>query len=161
MSDKATAVIGGCLCGLIRYEAEVFLDEAYFCHCRMCQKTSGAPAEIAVLVKPGTLRFTGSEPKFYRSSPFAERGFCPNCGARIIYRPVAPEHVAYTNVAVGCLDHPEHVVPVRHICVDTQQPWYKFEDGLPRLRSEEIPVLVALWAKAKERGHKSPFDRLS
>jgi adenylate cyclase len=157
MSDTTTIVTGGCLCGAVRYEAEVYLDEAYFCHCRMCQKSSGAPAEIAVLVKPGTLRFTGKEPKFYRSSPFAERGFCRDCGARIIYRPIAPEHAAYTNLAVGCLDHPEQVVPARHICVDTQQPWYKFQDGLPRVRSSEIPELVELWASAGRKGADAPL----
>jgi hypothetical protein len=149
MSDAATRVTGGCLCGFVRYEAEVYLGDAYYCHCRMCQRTSGAPAEIAVYVKPGTLRFTTEQPKFFRSSPFAERGFCPQCGARLIYRPLSTEYAAYTNLAVGCLDHPEKVVPTRHICVDTQQPWYKFADGLPRVRSDEIPELVAMWAAAE------------
>ena len=54
MTEAATKVTGGCLCGTVRYEAEVYLQSGWFCHCRMCQKTSGAPAEIAVPVKPGT-----------------------------------------------------------------------------------------------------------
>jgi adenylate cyclase len=149
MQGKATMVTGGCLCGAVRYEAEVYLQDAYYCHCRMCQRTSGAPAEIAVFVKPGTLRFSRAEPKFFQSSSWAERGFCSQCGARIVYRPRASEQAEYTNLAVGCLDHPEDVVPIRHMCVDTQQPWYRFDDGLPRLRSDEIPELVALWAAAK------------
>ena len=150
MEWEATRSTGGCLCGLVRYEAEVYLRDAYYCHCRMCQRSSGAPAEIAVYVKPGTLRFTKEEPKFFRSSPFAERGFCPRCGSRLIYRMLAPEMAEFTNMSVGSLDHPENVVPARHICVDTQQPWYKFDDSLPRVRSDEMPELAALWASAEQ-----------
>jgi hypothetical protein len=153
MSQDATKVTGGCLCGTVRYEAEVYLHGGYFCHCRNCQRTSGAPAEIAVQVRPGTLRFMATEPKFYRSSAFAERGFCPNCGARIIFRPISEKFAEYTNLAVGCLDHPEDVVPVKHIFVETQLPWYRFDDGLERVRSDEMPEFKALLASAeRERG---------
>ena len=112
-----TKVTGGCLCGTVKYDAEGYLGSGYYCHCRMCQRTSGAPAEIAVPVKPGMLRFTASEPKFYRSSAFAEREFCPQCGARIIYRPISAKFAEYTNLAVGCLDHPENVVPAGESCL--------------------------------------------
>jgi hypothetical protein len=141
MSD-ATQVAGGCLCGAIRYEAEVYLDRAYYCHCRMCQKSTGSPAEIAVFVKPGTLRFTNEEPKYYHSSAFAQRGFCPHCGSRLIW--VCPKRPEWTNLAVGCLDHPENVMPSEHIYVETQLPWYKIDDGLPRKRSDELPKLDAV-----------------
>jgi hypothetical protein len=146
MTEAATKVTGGCLCGTVRYEAEVYLQSGWFCHCRMCQKTSGAPAEIAVPVKPGTLRFTATQPKFYRSSSFAERGFCPQCGARIIYRPISEKFAEYTNLAVGCLDHPEDVIPAKHIFVETQLPWYRYQDGLERVRSDEMPEFAALQA---------------
>src|SRR5262245_25678266 len=40
---KKVPVTGGCLCGEIRYKVtEPSLDNNY-CHCRMCQKFSGAP----------------------------------------------------------------------------------------------------------------------
>ena len=47
MGDWAQPVTGGCLCGAVRYEAEVFLQSAYYCHCKSCQKSSGQPAEMA------------------------------------------------------------------------------------------------------------------
>ena len=101
MDQEATRITGGCLCGTVRYEAEVYLRSGYYCHCRTCQRTSGAPAEIAVPVKPGTLRFTAAQPKFYRSSAFAERGFCPQCGARLIYRPISEKFAEYTQSSCG------------------------------------------------------------
>lgn len=145
MERSAEAVVGGCFCGKVRYEARAFLREAYYCHCRMCQRSNGAPAEIAVLVEPGTLQFTRGYPKFFQSSPFGERGFCENCGSRLIWRGVDGAHPEWTNLAVGCLDNPDAIVPTSHQCVESQLSWYRFDDGLPRLRSDEIKELVAAW----------------
>lgn len=145
MSD-AGPVTGGCLCGAIRYEAEAYLEKANYCHCRMCQRSSGAPAEVAVPVKPGTLRFTKDEPKYFQSSHFVERGFCPQCGSRLVWRSIErPDEVS---LEVGCLDHPENVSPSEHTCVESQLPWYRIAEALPHTRSEDDPDLVAAWAKA-------------
>ncbi len=143
MEDEADKVTGGCLCGAVRYEAEVYLKTAHYCHCRMRQRSSGAPAEIGVTVKPGSLVFTKDEPKYYQSSPFGRRGFCPHCGSRLIWD--APSRPEWTNLCIGTLDHPEDVVPSQHICVDSQLPWYQLDDGLPRSRSDEDPELKAAW----------------
>ena len=148
MEDEAYKVTGGCLCGAVRYEAEAYLKQAHYCHCRMCQRSSGAPADIAVTVKPGSLVFTGEEPKYYKSSPFGRRGFCPHCGSRLVW--MAPERPEWTNINVGTLDHPENVVPSQHICVDSQLPWYRLDDGLPQTRSDEDPDLAAAWAEAPD-----------
>ena len=37
----AEQMSGGCACGRVRYTAEVRDDEAYLCHCRMCQRATG------------------------------------------------------------------------------------------------------------------------
>ncbi len=60
LQGKAEKVTGGCFCGAVRYEAEVHLDDAYYCHCRTCQQTSGAPAEVGVLVKPESIDDLGA-----------------------------------------------------------------------------------------------------
>ena len=39
MTERMT---GGCQCGRVRYAAEIDSDEAYLCHCRMCQRATGA-----------------------------------------------------------------------------------------------------------------------
>ena len=144
MTEKYHPVRGGYLCGAVRYEAEVNLHEAYYCHCRTCQKLSGSPAAIGVLVKSGTLSFAKEEPKFFQSSPFGRTGFCQHCGSQLIW--MSPDNEEWTNVVVGSLDHPEHVVPSEHICVESQLPWYKLNDDLPRKRSEDDPELLETWA---------------
>jgi len=147
MGDKSEKVTGGCLCGAVRYEVEAYLHNAFYCHCRICQKASGAPVQMGVSIRPESLRYTSGEPKYYQSSPFGERGFCPNCGSQLIWRPrSAGEHPEWTNMNVGCLDHPEHFVPASHEGVESQLPWFNIDDDLPRNRSEDDPELVAAWA---------------
>jgi hypothetical protein len=152
LEGKAEKVTGGCFCGAVRYEAEVYLHDAYYCHCRICQKVSGVPAEVGVIVKPGSLRLTRGEPKYYQTSHFAERGFCSDCGSRLFWRPVSPEAPdEWINLPVGTLDYPEKAVPASHMCVESQLPWYKIDDGLPRTRTEDDPELAALWLAQDQR----------
>ena len=72
---KAEKVTGGCLCGAVRYVAEAFLEITYYCHCRSCQLSSGLPADIGVLIKTGTLTYTGNEPTYYNAPDSGQRGF--------------------------------------------------------------------------------------
>jgi len=145
MANNYEPVTGGCFCGAVRYEAEANLHEAYYCHCRSCQKLSGSPAVVAVLVKPGTLNFTQEEPKYFQTSPFAKEGFCPHCGSRLAY--ISPEHEDWNGISAGSLDHPERAMPCEHICVESQMPWYKLDDNLPRSRAEDYPELPEAWSK--------------
>jgi Uncharacterized conserved protein len=85
--DKAVPVTGGCLCGAVRFAGQAFMRSAYYCHCTICQKTSGEPFEIGVLIKAGTLRFTKGAPTYYQSSSFGKRGFCAVCGSRLLSGP--------------------------------------------------------------------------
>jgi len=39
------------------------------------------------------------------------------------------------------------VVPSKHDCVESQLPWHKFADDLPRNRSDDDPELMKMWAK--------------
>ena len=144
MSDKFVPVTGGCLCEAVRYEADVNLCEAFYCHCKTCQKTSGAPAEVGVMVKPGTLNFTKEDPKYFQSSPIGRRGFCKHCGSRLTW--ISPDRADWTVIWAGSLDHPERVVPTEHLSVESQLPWYEIADNLPRNRTEDDAELTEAWA---------------
>jgi hypothetical protein len=132
MGSVVEKVTGGCLCGRIRYEAEVFLKNGYICHCTICQKSTGQPAEITVLIKPGTLRYLQGEPKYYPSSLFGKRGFCPDCGSRLVWQAIDPEDDWSTNLTVGSLDNPSEARVTCHMYADTQLPWYRVMEELPK-----------------------------
>lgn len=144
MEHQAKHVTGGCLCGSIRYEAEVFLQNGYICHCTICQRSTGQPAEITVLIKAGTLKYLKKEPKYYVSSNDGKRGFCADCGSRIVWQALAPEDDWLTNVTVGSLDRPAEARVTRHIYADTRLPWYHVCEELPKLTEDDAELLIEL-----------------
>lgn len=143
--DEDVAVTGGCLCKAVRYEARAYLRMAYYCHCTICQKTTGAPFEIGVLLKQGTLRFTKGRPSYFRSSSFGKRGFCQICGSRLLWAAIDETDDWQTNVAACSLDNPGDVRPSCHTYTDTKLSWLEIADGLPRHSEAEMDAVIAGW----------------
>lgn len=148
MTSETSRVSGGCLCGRIRYDADVFLHDGYICHCTVCQKCTGQPAEITVLIKPGTLRYRGEEPKYFQTSAGGKRGFCAECGSRIVWQAIAPEDDWLTNLCVGSLDNPADARIACHIFADTRLPWYDPCDDLPKFTEADEDAMMAFFRKA-------------
>ena len=133
MNDEVK-ITGGCLCGLVRYESTEQPHKIGYCHCRTCQRASGAPVAVGVYFHGDTFRFVQGKPKYYQSSAIVERGFCENCGSRLIYRILGSDSIS---VEVGSLDHPEIAPPAYHIGIESQIPWFEIDDDLPRKRIDE------------------------
>ena len=148
MSRKTTiSITGGCLCGEVRYQISEPAMETLYCHCRMCQRFSGAQMYAGTTFPSGALRFIQGEPKYYRSSPIGERGFCANCGSSLIYRPSMRKWSDWIEICTASLDNPEDFPPTYHLGVESQMPWLNIHDDLPRIRCDEAPDLVEAWAR--------------
>jgi hypothetical protein len=143
MKTPSTKVTGGCLCRRVRYEAEVFLQDGYICHCTICQKSTGQPAEITVLIKPGTLRYLKDMPRYFVTSESGKRGFCEVCGSRIVWQATDPQEDWTTNLCVGSLDAPELARVTCHIYADTQLSWYDPCDDLPKFTANDESAMMA------------------
>jgi hypothetical protein len=152
MTDRPTAVTGGCLCGEIRYTAQAFLHSGYVCHCRICQRSTGQPAEISVPVRRGTLVFVQGSPRYYVSSQLGRRAFCGTCGSRLAWQALDPANDWMSSVEVGSLDDPATVRLECHIFVETQLPWYELRDTLPRYTEAELEPLIEKWREARGGG---------
>ena len=139
---------GGCLCGAVRYEASEAPQSAGYCHCGMCQRSSGSVVTASATFPKAAFHFTRGEPKFYKSSKIAERGFCANCGSRLVYRPF---HADWIRVEMGSLDNPEDVPPTEHYGIESQVLWLTIDDGLPRKRTEDYPRFQELVTAAEKR----------
>lgn len=142
MIADTTRVSGGCLCRRIRYEAEVYLSDGYICHCTICQKSTGQPAEITVLIRAGTLHYLGECPKYFQTSPGGKRGFCPDCGSRIVWQAISLEDDWMTNVCVGSLDDPSSARITCHIYADTQLPWFRLCEELPKFTEADEQAMM-------------------
>ncbi len=125
--------IGGCLCGQLRYEARDPIDAGY-CHCRLCQRSSGAPVLAWASFPTASFCFTKGEPATYPSSARGRREFCTSCGTQIAFRGTpAPSRV---DVNIASLDDPASIEPEYHIWVGSRVPWLQIDDDLPRYTDE-------------------------
>lgn len=143
MTNPAT---GGCQCGAIRYAVTLTSDEAYWCHCRMCQRASGGPAAALLSVPRANVEWTTREPDRFASSPIAQRGFCADCGTPLTFE--YNEGSSRMDLTVGSLDEPSRVRLTSHFGTEGWVPHWIAEDGLPRHPTDDNAAIVARWKKA-------------
>ena len=129
---------GGCLCGSIRYRSLSAPVRGVICHCGMCRRHSGAPALAFVHFPLESFSWLDREPARYRSSKFAERGFCVECGSTITMHEEVLE--SRVQIAVGSLDQAALVQPDDHVWTEFQLPWFDIKDTLPRFARNSASV---------------------
>jgi hypothetical protein len=135
---------GGCMCGKIRYTAEIENDDAYLCHCRMCQRASGNVSLAMKNAKKANVRWE-REPDYYQSSPIARRGFCSSCGSSLTFEFPDSEIM---DLIVGTFDDPSRFRPKHHFGVESMNRAWLNTEGLPEKRSDQHQPLVERWIKA-------------
>lgn len=134
-------ITGGCQCGAVRYAIDAPLEKIHLCHCRMCQRATGN-AFAALAGTPKTaLRWTRGAPRLYASSSLAVRGFCADCGTPLSF---AYHEAARLYVTLGSLDDPAAAVPAVHYGIESQLPWLRLADGLPREPTANDPRLKTM-----------------
>ena len=65
-------VMGGCLCGSVRYEASPRADTAYYCHCRDCQIGSASAFHVAIFSGQAEFRLISGELSTYSKKQIAD-----------------------------------------------------------------------------------------
>ncbi|HZD53344.1 MAG TPA: GFA family protein [Woeseiaceae bacterium] len=126
----AETIQGGCHCGALRYRVIQRPIDTGYCHCHICQLTTGAPVLAWLHVPTAGFELTKGTPKVYRSSSWGERWFCSGCGTQLLYRD--SEGPTTVDINVGSLDRPEIARPARHIFTASRIPWFDTADDLPR-----------------------------
>lgn len=136
---------GGCQCGRVRYTARLESDDAYWCHCKMCQKATGGTAAAFVQVPRAAVAWA-QECDWYQSSPIARRGFCAVCGTPIAFDFVDPgEEIDLT---VGSFDDPSAFRPILHAGAESiHEAWLDTRD-LPRHYSASTASVADRWRAA-------------
>jgi len=109
---------GGCQCGAVRFHIEGALEKPSICHCRMCQKATGAFYAPLVSVREAKLAWTRGAPKRFQSSNHVKRGFCDNCGTPLTFE--APDGIA---LMIGAFDQPEELAPVVQWGIEEKLPY--------------------------------------
>lgn len=130
MNARPITAEGGCLCGAVRYRVESPLSDVAYCHCRICQRSSGAPALPWASVPADRFGYIRGAPALYRSSANGIREFCATCGTPLVFRKSADApHVDFTTVS---LDDPAALPPTYHIWRMSRIGWFETSDTFPR-----------------------------
>jgi hypothetical protein len=139
---------GGCACGRIRFAARIDSNDAYLCHCRMCQRATGSISIAFVNVKQVDVEWD-HEPDWYESSAIAKRPYCRECGTSLGFQ--FREGSENMDLAVAAFDDPSRFQPRHHFGAESMhRAWINTED-LPEHRSDDYEPLVDRWLKATGR----------
>ncbi len=121
---------GGCLCGNIRYVIDAEPVDAGFCHCSLCQRSSGAPAVAWMTLPYSGFSYTEGKVATYPSSEHHQREFCPRCGTQLAFR--AQSDPQFIDITLCSLDDNRAMEPGYHIWCASKVPWLHINDDLPR-----------------------------
>jgi len=141
----AEQMTGGCACGRIRYTATVEPEEAYLCHCRMCQRSAGAISLALVNVMLADLAWQ-HEPDWYDSSPIAQRPYCRECGTSLGFK--FKQGSDKMDLTVASFDDPSPFRPRHHFGAESIQRAWLNTEGLLEMRTGDYDKLVQKWVDA-------------
>lgn len=127
-------VTGQCLCGAVKFTAEIARREVDACHCGMCRRWSAGP--YIGIGHDGPVTFEGAGCiGLYKSSDWAERGFCKVCGSSLFYHLLGTDHYSFS---AGALDDQSGLALTAQIFIDEKPAYYDFANDTPKLTGAEV-----------------------
>jgi hypothetical protein len=125
---------GGCVCGDVRYRYDAEPLATVACHCRDCQKLTGATNLLTIYAEASAFHRESGDVASYRkrgdSGREADYVRCARCGTRLWHQPLASTQ--WVMIAAGTLDDPSWVVPAAHIWVSRAAPSACLPEGVAR-----------------------------
>ena len=125
---------GGCDCGAVRYRMESAPLFVHCCHCRWCQRESGASFALNAMIEADRVVHLGQDPELVHTPSESGRGQliarCPICKVAVWsnYSGAGP---LVRFVRVGTLDDPDLLRPDIHIFTRSKQAWVVLPDDVP------------------------------
>jgi hypothetical protein len=125
---------GGCDCRFVRYRMATAPLFVHCCHCRWCQRETGASFALNALIESDRVAALGAEPEFVDTPSNSGRGQliarCPKCRIAV-WSHYAGAGPPLKFVRVGTLDDPDQLPPDIHIFTQSKQPWVVIPPGVP------------------------------
>jgi hypothetical protein len=125
-------MLGGCLCGAVRYEIS---EDAIFsgkCYCEDCRKTSGTGHSSVVAVPEAGFSISGALTEYKKnggSGQLMTRRFCPTCGSRVTAS--ADVMPGVVMVVASTLDEPELFKSQMSVFASRAPSWDRPPEGSP------------------------------
>jgi hypothetical protein len=142
---SASEQSGGCLCGAVRFTATPADHEVGACHCSMCRRWSAGPflvRDCGTTLKVEDVSNLG----VYRSSDWAERAFCKQCGTPLYYRLIDKDMYF---VSAEAFDDVKDYALTTQIFIDEKPGYYDFANKTHNMTGAEVFAAFAPPDEAK------------
>ncbi len=124
-------IVGGCLCGSVRYTSEAEPVRTAVYHCPGCQKQASSAFSPLVAVPREGLCLEGQDLATFetvgQSGQPVTRRFCPKCGSAIVCQGSATPGLPW--IKAGTLEDASWFEPQIHVWCSTAQPWVPIDEG--------------------------------
>ena len=135
MSTTATETFeGGCDCRFVRYRMTSRPLFVHCCHCRWCQRETGASFALNAMIETERVETLAGEVEPIDTPSASGKGQkiarCPRCRIAL-WSNYAGAGAAVRFVRVGSLDEPDRLPPDIHIFTASRQPWVLIPPGMP------------------------------
>jgi hypothetical protein len=125
---------GGCDCRRIRYRMQTPPLFVHCCHCRWCQRESGAAFALNALIERDRVNVLSEQPEMVVTPSESGQGQhiarCPACRLAL-WSHYAGSGPAVAFVRVGTLDDPDRLPPDIHIYTASKQAWVIIPPQVP------------------------------
>ncbi|HEY7758719.1 MAG TPA: GFA family protein [Burkholderiales bacterium] len=153
MNAEAMLSDGGCTCHFVRYRMTTKPLFVHCCHCRWCQRETGASFALNALIEADRVQLLQGEVEVVDTPSNSGKGQkisrCPRCRVAV-WSNYAGGGDAVRFVRVGTLDDPDQFPPSIHIYTASKQPWVVLPADTPA---------VAEYYKVSERWPKESLER--
>ena len=144
---------GGCTCRSVRYRMTTPPLFVHCCHCRWCQRETGASFALNAMIEADRVELLAGRPEAVLTPSNSGKGQtilrCPTCRVAV-WSNYAGAGDSIRFVRVGTLDDPDRLPPDIHIFTSSKQPWV--------MLSADVPA-VAEYYDRKRYWPKTSLDR--
>jgi len=153
IETESTFFAGGCTCHCVRYRMTTRPLFVHCCHCRWCQRESGASFALNALIEADRVKLLQGEVEVIDTPSHSGKGQkisrCPRCRIAV-WSNYAGAGDTIHFIRVGTLDEPDRLPPDIHIYTASKQPWVILPPDMPA---------VVQYYRASERWPKESLER--
>lgn len=134
MAEDAQQYDGYCTCKTVRYRMTSRPLFVHCCHCRWCQRESGAAFALNAMIEADRVLLMAGEPDLVMTPTESGKGQkiarCPACRVAL-WSNYAGSGDKVRFVRVGTLAEPDSMPPDIHIFTASKQPWVVLDSMTP------------------------------
>jgi hypothetical protein len=124
--------IAHCCCGSLRVETTGEPIVVGACHCRECQRRTGAPFGVGAYFEKAQVRAEGASKVYVRDGQEGRKVrlyFCPECGTTVYWD--SDRRPELIGVTLGAFADPSFPEPTISIWEKSRHPWVAFGHDIP------------------------------